>query len=155
MRKRTSILRPTGFLALATIALLLFIGVTGDSRRQTNAIERARSYAAELASRMGGGSRMPLNLSPNVLASHDADSIGMQWLSSANAYLLRPSGHRGMVAWTIPIVQAMGADGRAAIFFESGEFSVRWLTLHEFRRHESEQAALIEELSAMFDQSEP
>ncbi len=148
MRKRTSILRPAGFLVLATIALIVFIGVTGDSRRQTNAINRARSYAAQLNDRLGREKRLPLNLSTREPQSRGLGVIPMECLTSAEAYVLRHSSDIVLAAWTVPVVRAMGADGRACIFFQDGAFSVRWLTLGEFDRNRAEQQARIEELRA-------
>lgn len=148
MRRRTSILRRAGFLAVATVASIVFIGVTGDTRRQNNAMQRARLYAAELTTRVGDGGRLPLNLSPRKLSAPGTKMVGMKWLSSADAYLLRRSDQTVLAAWTIRTVRAMGADGRAAIFFENGAFSVRWLTLREFARYKSEQTAMTDKLRA-------
>lgn len=72
----------------------------------------------------------------------------MEWLSSADAYVLRSGAREVVAAWTVPIVRAMGADGRATLFFENGVFSVRWLTLREFARLKSEQALIVNKLRA-------
>jgi len=146
MRKRTSILRSAGLLIVATIVLVLFIAITGDSRRQTNAMHRARAYAAELATRIGEGKLLPLNLSPGGLAAGERQPIGMEWVASSDAYWLRRTGRTVVAAWSVPVVRALGADGRAVIFFEGGAFVVRWLTLREFGQSMAAQNAVLEKL---------
>ena len=146
MRRSRSILRPASFLALATVALIAFIAITGDLRRERNAMARARVCASELTDRVGPGGRLPLNLSATDSRVAEAQGIGMESLSSADAHLLRGVGGRVLSAWTMPIVRAMGADGRATVWFEGGAFSVQWMTLSAFETALAEQNARVASL---------
>ncbi|UCC31725.1 MAG: hypothetical protein JSU86_05485, partial [Phycisphaerales bacterium] len=63
-RRRLSILRSVIVLAVATIALLVFILAQGDVRRRQRAMEQAQWHANGLAKRVGEAGALPLNLEP-------------------------------------------------------------------------------------------
>ncbi len=134
-------------LVVAALALLAFIGVLGDVRRQRNAVLQAERHAEVYAARAGETGTLPLNLEPAKAEPAGTKMISMEWLSADEARLLRKSAGRVIVAWTVAMVRALGQDGRAVIFFEDGRFDVEWVTLARFREIRAAQEAEIRRLA--------
>jgi hypothetical protein len=129
--KSPPLLRSVVFLLLSAGALLIFIALLGDWRREHNILAQVEAHAAEYATRMSEGGVVPLNLELNV--SRDPKSRLMDaWLSPDEARMLRGADRRILAAWTVPMPRVLGADGRGVIFFELGRFNVEWVPLHQF-----------------------
>ena len=65
-RRRPPVRRSMVFLAIATIALVVFILILGDARRKRTALSRAAWYADTLSKQLGEGGTLPLNLELDV-----------------------------------------------------------------------------------------
>ena len=89
---------------------------------------------------------LPLNLQPS-LSLDPSSRIIDSWLTLDDARILRAADHEVMIAWTIPLVRALGRNERAAIFFNGGTYSVRWLPLAQFDELFAQQVAEIKRLS--------
>ncbi|MDO8630226.1 MAG: hypothetical protein Q7R41_07010, partial [Phycisphaerales bacterium] len=121
--KRPPLLRSVVLLLLSAGALLIFIALLGDWRREHNILAQLEAHAAEYTSRMSEGGAVPLNLELND--SRDPKSRLMDaWLSPGEARVLRGTDRRILAAWTVLIPRGLGAHGRGVIFFEHGRFNV-------------------------------
>ena len=143
-RRRVRILSSVVLLLLAAATLIVFIGVLGDIRRQSNALLQAERHAATYAGRAEGTGILPLNLEPEAQDESGAGMIPIEWLGPDEARLLRKCRERVIVARTVPVVKAMGRNGRAVVFFRNGQFDVEWVTLSEFDELHTAQRAEIQ-----------
>ncbi len=142
-RRREPLGRRLLWLLLATVALVAFILMLGDSRRRSVAMVRAAEYINLLQSRLGPGRSLPLNLAfePDVPAT--SRPLRFTWLSREEAESLRQNAEPVLVAQTAPIRCHLQRNGRAVIVFTNGDFRAEWLTLPEFDRlHAAQQARL-------------
>jgi hypothetical protein len=145
--KRPPLLRSVVLLLLSAGALLIFILLLGDWRREHNILAQLEAHAAEYASRMSEGGIVPLNL--ELDDSRDPKSRLMDaWLSRVEAQMLRGADRRILAAWTRPMLRVLGADGRGVIFFENGRFDVEWVPLKLFDSLLADQTSAIRRLSA-------
>lgn len=136
-RRRLSILRSVIVLALATIALLVFILAQGDARRRQRAMEQAQWHANILAKRVGEAGALPLNLEPDPAPGR---RLGMfESLSRQEARSLRRSDKRVIAAQTTPVLRVFAPDGRGVILFQHGRFDVEWVTLQQFDELSAQQ----------------
>lgn len=131
MELRRSPIRTIINLVIFTAILLVFIAWLGDWRRRHNVDTLMRTQMEEYAARTAEGGLLPLNLQPS-LPLDPASRLVDAWLSPEEVQALRSADHEVMVAWTIPLVRALGADERAVIFFQRGTFQLRWIPLKEF-----------------------
>jgi len=140
-------LRTLILLLLFTAALLVFIAWLGDWRRRHNidTLMNTQVQAYSLLTTEGG--LLPLNLQP-TLSLDPPSRIIDAWLSSEEVRVLRGTDREVMVAWTIPLVRALGRNERAVIFFDHGKFDVRWLPLTQFDALFAEQIAQIKRLGS-------
>lgn len=140
-RRRDPLGRRLLWLALATVALVAFILMLGDSRRRGVALIRAAEYITQLQSRQGPGRSLPLNLAfePDVPAT--SRPLRFTWLSRDEAATLRKVSDPVLVAQTAPIRCHLRRNGRAVVFFENGDFRAAWLTLPVYDRLLAEQNA--------------
>ena len=143
-RRRAPVRRSIIFLAVATVALAVFILGLGDWGRRRAALSEARWYANELSNRMGDGLALPLNLEIEVPPELRPKLHRFEWLTREQARRLRAKEGRFIVAQTTEVRQVLGSNGRAVVFFLAGEFQCDWLTLSEF---DALYAAQEEELS--------
>lgn len=146
-KRRKRVVRAFVFLAAATVGLILFIVVMGDLRRHKTAIALAEAYIARVSQRVGNQQILPLNLA--FRPDDRTDELGtprgkMEWLTRDQAWLLRQTDGRVMAAWTGPIRRRLMSNGRVAIFFEHGVFSLDWMLLDAFDRLEIEQREELE-----------
>ena len=128
---RVSLFRTIIFLAIFTAVLLLFIAWLGDWRRRHNVDTLMRTQLQEYAARTADGGLLPLNLQPS-LSLDPASRLIDSWLTPDEVQTLRKADHEVMVAWTIPLVRALGPNERAVIYFQRGVFELRWVPLKEF-----------------------
>lgn len=129
---RSALFRRLAWLAAATIALVLFILILGDVRRQNVAMVRAREYADELNKRLGAEKLLPLNLEPADTAAASTGKFRFEWLTRDQAFRLRGAPGPLMVAHTVPISADIVRDGRAVILFDNDQFSVLWVRAARF-----------------------
>ena len=148
IRQRRSLFPNTVVLMLAIAALLTFIGIMGDARRTRNAILQADTYAAGYASRAAQTKVLPLNLEPGALSSAQPKLIDFEWLPTEHVRALRAASEPVLAAWSVPVRKFFGRDGRAAIVFHKGNFTVKWMDLAEFDQSQTAQAELVGRLSA-------
>lgn len=145
--QRPPLLRSVVLLLISAGALLIFIALLGDWRREHNILAQLEAHAAEYASRMSEGGVVPLNLELNI--SRDPKSRLMDaWLSPDEARILRGADRRILAAWTVPMLRVLGADGRGVIFFAHGRFNVEWVPLKQFDVLLAEQSAEVKRISS-------
>jgi len=145
-RRRLSILRSVIVLAVATIALFVFILGQGDARRRQRAMEQAQWHANTLSKRVGESGVLPLNLEPEPAPGRQTDML--ESLSRQEARYLRQSDRRVIVAQTTPVLRVFAPAGRAVIFFQHGRFDVEWLTVAQFDELHAQQQDEIRRLEA-------
>lgn len=148
-KRRKRVVRGFVFLAAATVGLILFILVMGDLRRHKTAFALAEAYIANVSQRVGDPQILPMNL--EFRPDEQTDELGttrgkMECLTREQAWLLRQSDRRVMAARTGPIRRRLMSDGRVAVFFEQGVFSLEWMLLDAFDRLEIEQRLELERL---------
>jgi len=136
---RRSLRRPIAFLAIASIGLFAFILGLGDVRRQRNALNQALWHAGVFQKRVGGARALPLNLEPEAPPEGATQMIELEWLDRSAVQRLRETGGSIIAAQTVPVLQVLRRDGRAAILFQDGRFEVRWLPLTQFNALLSQQ----------------
>lgn len=133
-----SLVRSALLLVVAATALLFGIAGLGDARRRNNALNQATARAAVFTERMGASHLLPLNLEPGLEGDDSHHTIPFESLSSQEVRLLRgrltgnEAPQRVAVAWSVSIVQSLGRDGRAVVFFEAGRFDGEWVSPVEF-----------------------
>jgi len=133
-------------LLILTAVLLVFIAWLGDWRRRHNVQTLMTRQATDYASLTTDAGLLPLNLSPS-LPLDPPSRIVDAWLSPDDARTLRGTDHEVMVAWTFPLVRALGRNERAVIFFHQGRFEVRWLPLRQFDAQFAKQIAKVKHLA--------
>lgn len=130
---RRSPLRTLLYLAIFTGVLLIFIAWLGDWRRRHNIevliMSQVQAYSTLLT--YSGTGLLPLNLQPSLPLDPQSRLIE-SWLTPDEARILRDAEHEVMVAWTVPLVRALGPNERAVIFFHRGTFELRWVPLKQF-----------------------
>lgn len=126
-----SLLRTLISLVVFTVVLLVFIAWLGDWRRRHNIETLMSSQVQSYSSITTEAGVLPLNLKPSLPLDPPSRIIDT-WLNPEEARMLRGADHEVMVAWTIPLVKALGRNERAVIFFDHGAYSVRWLPPREF-----------------------
>ncbi len=146
MPRRRSPLRVLTRLLAFTIVLLIFIAWVGDWRRRHNVDTLMNTQAAAYSSLTADAGLLPLNLQPS-LPFDPASRLIEGWLSPDEARALRGADEEVMVAWTVPLVRALGSNERAVIYFKGGTFEVRWLSLTQFEGIRAKQEARITSLS--------
>lgn len=127
-------------LLVFTIVLLVFIAWLGDWRRRHNIDTLMNTQVEAYSALTTEAGLLPLNLQPTLPLNPSSRLID-GWLSPDDARVLRGAPHEVMVAWTIPLVRALGRNERAVIFFHGGTYDVRWLPLNQFDQLHAEQAA--------------
>lgn len=142
-KRRKSLLRYAILLAIATGALILFILLLGDLRRQSSALAQMKRYTGILTARLGEKRSLPLNLELDVSPEQASGTPAFEHLSREQAWLLRDRDKRIIVAQTFPVRQRLLFDGRAVVFFEQGRFSFEWFRADDFDKL---YAAQVEEL---------
>lgn len=130
-------------LVLATGALIVFILLMGDFRRKSAALQRTRAHAAELEQRVGTGGVLPLELSARESADAASPSFRVESLGRDQAYRLRHVDGPVLVAWTGVIRGDILPEGRAAVFFERGAFTSRWMDERGFVTFRERQTARV------------
>lgn len=130
--RRAPVRRSIILLAVATVALAVFILALGDWRRRHMALDEARWYASELSNRVGEGLALPLNLEIEVPPELRPTLRKFDWLTREEAHRLRAKDGRFIVAQTGEVRQVLGSNGRAVVFFQGDGFECEWLTLAEF-----------------------
>lgn len=130
--RRAPVRRSVIFLAIATVALAVFILGLGDWRRMRMARSEAELYANELSKRMGDGLALPLNLEIAGSPELKPKLHRFDWLTSEQARRLRSKDGRFIVAQTAEVRQVLRSNGRAVIFFQAGEFQCEWLRRSKF-----------------------
>lgn len=141
-KRRKRVARAFIFLAAATAGLILFILVMGDLRRHKTAFAMAEAYIASVSQRTGNQQILPLNLafrSDDRTNESGTTRGNMEWLTRDQAWLFRHTDRRVMAARTGPIRRRLMSDGRVAVFFEHGVFSLDWMLLDTFDRLEIAQ----------------
>ncbi len=146
--RRRSPFRTLFYLAIFATTLLLFIAWLGDWRRRHNIDTLMNSQVHAYASITTDAGLLPLNLQPSLSLDPPSRIIDA-WLSTDEARLLRGADHEVLVAWTIPLVRALGRNERAVIFFHRGTYSIRWLTQPRFDADFARQVAEIKRLAAL------
>ena len=132
-------------LAMATIALVLFILVLGDIRRKGTPLSEAMWYADELSQRLEGTKALPMNLELlDVPPEHRRKLQKFEWLTREQARTLRRTSERLIVAHTKPISRILAPDGRAVVFFHAGQFQAEWLSLSEFDKLHGVQQQILQ-----------
>ena len=144
--RNRSLLRTLITLLLFTAVLLIFIAWLGDWRRRHNIDTQMNIQVQAYSSLTTDAGLLPLNLQPTLPLDPPSRIIDA-WLSSDEARMLRGADHEVMVAWTIPLVRALGRNERAVIFFNRGTYNVRWLPLREFDALFARQIAEIKRLA--------
>ena len=133
-------------LLVLTIILLVFIAWVGDWRRRHNVETLMTAQASAYASLTADAGLLPLNLQPSPPLD-PASRLIEGWLSPDEARVLRGVNEEVLVAWTVPLVRALGRNERAVIFFNRGKFEVRRLSLTQFNEVRAQQAARLATLS--------
>ena len=146
MPRNRSPLRTLIPLLIFTLILLIFIAWLGDWRRRHNVQTLMTGQAQAYSSLTTDAGLLPLNLQP-ALPLDPPSRIINAWLGPDEARMLRGADHEVMVAWTVPLVRALGRNERAVIFFRQGRFEVRWLHLREFDALFAKQIAQIKQLA--------
>ena len=144
---RSTILRTLVFLLLSAGALLIFIALLGDWRRERNVLATLETYVLEYAERVGDGGALPLNLELDVPRDPRSRLIET-WLPASQARVLRASKPPILAAWTIPIIRVLGTDGRGVIFLDLGRFRVEWVPLPRFDKLIADQTSETQRLTA-------
>jgi hypothetical protein len=144
--RRRSPLQTLTRLLVLTIVLLIFIAWVGDWRRRHNVDTLMNTQAIAYSSLTTDAGLLPLNLQP-FLPLDPASRLIEGWLSPDEARALRGVDEEVMVAWTVPLVRALGRNERAVIFFNGGKFDVRWLSPTRFDERRAQQTARIADLS--------
>ncbi len=145
-KRRSTIGRNVVWLAVATLALVVFILALGDIRRKDTPLSQAKWYAARLTEKAGNTSALPLNFDVPVTPAHEPKVKRFKRLDPDEARLLRGTDKRVIAAYTSPIKRMLNTDGRVVIFFETGSFSSQWLALEEFDALLAAQKELIRQL---------
>ena len=143
--RRRSVHRSLALRAVAVLVLLVFIVGLGDFRRKRNALSQAERYADALRKRVGDSGIIPLNLDPEAFDELPQRSIRMEALTREDVRKLRERDGAFLIAWTVPIVQVLGRNGRAVVILDGGRHEVAWLTLDEFDVRRAEQRARLQE----------
>jgi hypothetical protein len=149
-QRRRRFVRSVILLAICTVALLTLILASGDFRRRQRAMEQMQWHASVLTGRIGPGGHLPLNLEPDPAPGRMSGMLRIEWMPRDDARLMRDSGKRCAVAQTGPLLQVLGREGRAVLFFESGNFDAQWMTLEQFNDYFAKQQ---EELRRLADQA--
>jgi hypothetical protein len=129
-------------LLLLTGVLFVFIAWLGDWRRRHNIETLLKDQVQEYVRRSSDGGLLPLNVKPE-LAMNPESRLFEGWLGADEARVLRSQDQEIMVAWTVPLLRVLGRDERGVIFFQKGQFDVRWLTLSAFAELREKQSARI------------
>jgi len=145
--RRRRFVRSVIFLTLCTAALLAIILASGDFRRRQRAVEQMRWHASVLTGRIGPGGLLPLNLEPDPTPERLSGMFNIEWMPRDDARLLRGSGQRCAVAQTGPLLQVLGPEGRAVLFFDNGNFDAQWMTLDRFDDYFAKQQEEIRRLA--------
>lgn len=145
--RRRRIIRSVILLALCTAALLALILASGDFRRRQRAVDQMRWHASVLTGRIGPGGLLPLNLEPAHAPERLSGMFRIEWMTRDDARLLRASGKRCVAAQTVPLLQVLGPEGRAVLFFEDGTFEAQWMTLDQFDDYFAKQQEEIRRLA--------
>jgi|CXWL01.1.fsa_nt_gi hypothetical protein len=133
-------------LLLFTAILLIFIAWLGDWRRRHNIDTLMNIQVQAYAALTTDAGLLPLNLQPSLPLDPPSRIIDA-WLSPDEARTLRGADHEVMVAWTFPLVRALGRNERAVIFFNRGAYEVRWLPLPQFDALFAQHVAQIKRLA--------
>lgn len=131
-RRRRSLLTNLVVLAVAAAALLCFIAVVADVRRAGNAMRQATIQAEHFTLIMQGTGALPLNLEAYVPEGGDPRLVAFDWISTGDALKLRGTPEPVLAAWSPPVFQLFGPEGRAVVIFEAGEFTGQWMRNDEF-----------------------
>ncbi len=142
-RPREPLGRRILWLTLATLAVLTFIVWQSDLRRKRQALHAAKRYVQAVAQRVASPPELPLDLSPPAQAKTPLLDR-LMWIDPDEARRLRAVKEPVLVAYTRPIRQVLGTDGRAVVFFEGGRLAARWLTEIEFRQRLARQRKRLE-----------
>ena len=145
--RRARLARSMLILALGSVLLIVFIVVAGDWRRKMRALDQCQWHAKTLASRMGPGGALPLNLEPTAAPGRQSPMFQLEWIDRKSTRLLRETDNRCLIAQTVPVPQWLGTAGRGVVFFEAGAVSAEWLTLAEFDKAAAAQASELLRLS--------
>lgn len=145
--RRRRFVRSVVFLSICTAALLVVILASGDFRRSQRAMEQMRWHASVLTGRVGPSGLLPLNLEPAPAPERLSGMFRIEWMPRDDARLLRGSGKRCAVAQTGALLQVLGREGRAVLFFENGDFDAEWMTLDQFDEQFAKQQAEIRRLA--------
>jgi len=121
-------------LILGVGAVLAFICLLGDIRRQHNAMGQMKWHAATYQKRLGDGATLPLNFIPDVAPDQLPKMIQLEFLSAEESRKLRGSDRPILVAQTAPLTRVLAPDGRGVVIFEKGAFRVEWMDLPQFDR---------------------
>lgn len=131
-KRRRSIFRYALLLVVATGALILFILLLGDLRRESSALAQMKRYTGTLTARLGENRSLPINLEPDESPEPASRTYTFDYLSRDQAWLLRDRDKRTIVAQTLPVHQRLLFDGRVVVFFEQGRFTFEWLRMADF-----------------------
>jgi len=130
--RRASIGRRIFTLTVATIALVVFIILLGDVRRERVAVAQAQWFADMLHKQMGESTTLPVNVAPHAVADDARRLAALDWLTRDEIRHLRNLPGPIIVAHTQPVPRVLLSDGRAAVLHESGKLQSRWVSSSEF-----------------------
>lgn len=136
--RRRSPIQTFILLTLLAAVLLVFIAWLGDWRRRHNIDALMQAQTEVYASMTTDAGLLPLNLEPTLHSDPNTRLLDA-WLTPDEARVLRGTDGEVMIAWTVPLVRALGRNERAVIFFQNGKYDVRWVPLEEFTRHYARQ----------------
>lgn len=136
--RRRSPIETLILLTLLAAVLLVFIAWLGDWRRRHNIDALMQAQTEVYASMTTDTGLLPLNLEPTLHSDPNTRPLEA-WLTPDEARVLRGTDGEIMIAWTVPLVRALGRNERAVIFFQKGKYEVRWVPLEEFTRQYARQ----------------
>jgi hypothetical protein len=144
--RRRSPLQTLILLTILAAVLLVFIAWLGDWRRRHNIAELMRTQMESYMGLTTDAGLLPLNLKPPI--TQDAGSRLMDaWLTPDEARILRNTTDEVMVAWTVPLVRALGRRERAVIVFQTGRYDLLWLPPEDFNRRYARQVEMLQKLN--------
>lgn len=146
--RRHSLRRSLGWRVLAALVLISFVCFLGDMRRRHTALTQMERYAAALSERTGDSGLIPLNLDPADILGDTHRPIDMETLTRSQAACIRGGGDPILLAWSVPLVQVLGRNGRAVVTFQGGKVEAAWITESQFAEWRSAQQARLADCSS-------
>lgn len=134
-------------LAIASLALVAYIGAQRDLRLRRYALDQATIYAADLNSRVGSAGVLPLDLEPPERPpAHEARMIRLECVDRNDAWVLRRADAPVLAAHSDPLGRIFAPDGRVVVWFDAGKFSAEWLAESDYDRAATAQRERLKKL---------